>query len=425
MSDELKKTIDDLGRAVDEFKKTNDDRLKEIEKRGTASAETEQKLARIEKDLDKLESLKRQIEDLEAMASRPNGNGKGDEFTPAQRKHMDAFEAWMRKPGDSEKAAQLSHAALEAKAVSSSTGSAGHAIPEIIGARIQETLQQESPMRSVVDVVTVGSSDYKELVDVNGEDFGWVGETTSRTATNTPALEQVAPTMGEIYAYPQVYEHILDDAFFDVGAWLIRKISRAFARGEGEAFISGNGSNKPTGFLNGSPAATGDFASPARAFGTVEYIPTGVAGALPNDMLGSPAGNPGDVFLDTIHALRPMWRQNAIWLMNTTTKGAIRKFKDVDGNYLLRQGLEAGEGDRLLGYQIREMDHMPDVGSNTFPIAFGNFREAYLAVERTALRITIDDNISSPGSVKFYVRKRIGGKLRQDQAIKLIKAAAS
>lgn len=231
--------------------------------------------------------------------------------------------------------------------------------------------------------------------------------------------------MGEIYAYPQVYEHILDDAFFDVAAWLQRKIARAFARGEGEAFISGNGTNKPTGFLTGTPVATGDFDSPARTFGVLEYIPTGVAGAFPNDMLGSPPANPGDVFIDTIHALRPVWRQGAVWLMNTTTKGTVRKFKDVDGNYLLRMGLEVGEGDQLLGYPIREMDHMPDVGSNTFPVAFGNFREAYLAVERTSLRITIDDNITSPGSVKFYVRKRLGGKLRQDQAIKVIKAAAS
>lgn len=425
MSEDLKKTIEGIGTAFEEFKKANDTRIAEIEKKGSATPETEAKLAKIEKDLDRLDDLKKQIEAVEAAAMRPNGGSKGDDFSPAQKKHLEAFEAWVRKPGDGEKAAQLSQAALEAKAVSSSTSSAGHAIPEIIGARIQETLQLESPMRSVIDVVTVGSSDYKELVDVNGEDYGWVGETTTRAATNTPALEQVAPTMGEIYAYPQVYEHILDDSFFDVGAWLTRKISRAFARGEGEAFISGNGTNKPTGFLNGTPAATGDFDSPARAFGTLEYIPTGAAGAFPPDMLGSPAGNPGDVFIDTIHALRPMWRQGAIWLMNTTTKGLVRKFKDVDGNYLLRPGLEAGEGDQLFGYRIVEMDHMPDVGSNTFPVAFGNFREAYLAVERTSLRITIDDNITTPGSVKFYVRKRVGGKLRQDQALKVIKAAAS
>ena len=131
------------------------------------------------------------------------------------------------------------------------------------------------------------------------------------------------------------------------------------------------------------------------------------------------------MFFDTVHALRPRWRQGAVWLMNTSTKGVIRKLKDSEGNYMLRMGLEVGEGNQLLGYNIEEMDHMPDIGANAFPVAFGNFDEAYMAVERIGLRITIDDNISSPGQVKFYVRRRVGGKLRNDQPLKLIKCATS
>jgi HK97 family phage major capsid protein len=87
--------------------------------------------------------------------------------------------------------------------------------------------------------------------------------------------------------------------------------------------------------------------------------------------------------------------------------------------------IEGAETNEIFGYRIVEMDHMPDIAANAFPVAFGNFREGYLAVERTSLRITIDDNITTPGTVKFYVRKRVGGIVRQDQAIKVIKAAAS
>jgi HK97 family phage major capsid protein len=416
MEDELKTAVADLGRAFEEFKATHAAQIREVREKGVPDPLTSTKLAKIEADLDQLEALKKRLEAMEVKADRPQFREDGSAVTPEQRSHVTAFVSWLRDPNDGQKAAELRQAQIEAKAISSSTASAGHAIPEIIGRRIQETLQLESPMRQVVDVISVGSSDYKELVDVNGETYGWVGETDERSATATGALEQVAPTMGEIYAYPQIYEHVLDDALFDLQGWLISKVVRAFSRGEAIGFLSGNGTNKPTGFLTGTPVATGDF--DARAFGDLQYVPTGDAGALPSS-------DPGDILIDTIHALRPRWRMGAIWLMNTTTKGAIRKWKDADGNYLLRPGLEVGEGNRLLGYPITELDHMPDVGADTFPIAFGNFREAYLAVERTGLRITVDDNITAPGSIKFYVRKRLGGKLRQDQAIKLIKAAAA
>jgi len=422
--DDLRQTIEELGSAFEAFKAKHSEEIAQLEKRGSVDVITAEERARIEERLDELEATKAKIEKLEAIASRAASGVKG-EFSPAQLKHAEAFEAWLRNPADDQRAVELQRAALEAKAMSSSTSSAGHAIPEVIGRRIYETLQQESPMRQVLDVVQVGTSDYKELVDVNGETSGWVGETTTRSGTDEPSLQQVTPTLGELYAYPQIYEHILDDAFFDLPGWLVRKVSGEFARREGEAFISGNGTNKPTGFLNGSKVTTGDFESPARAFGALQYLPTGVSGGFLPTTAGSPYTSPGDVFLDTIHALRPRWRMGASWLMNTATKGTVRKFKDSDGNYLLRPGLEVGEGSQLLGYPVVEMDHMPDEGANAFPIAFGNFREGYLAVERTAIRITIDDNITSPGSVKWYVRRRIGGILRQDQAIKLIRQATS
>lgn len=432
MSDDLIKELGDVTKLVTEMKSlvteqqaANDKRLAEIEAKGVADPLTVEKQQKIEARLAEVDQLKSVIDRIEAQMSRPSANADKPQFSAAQRKHADAFEAWLRNPGDEQKAQDVRLAAIETKDMTSLTTSGGHAIPEIIGSRIQETLQLMSPMRSLLNVITVGSSDYKELVDVNGEDGGWVGETDTRTATGTPSLEQAVPTFGEVYAYPKIYEHILDDSFFDVRAWLMRKIALTFARLEGIAWISGNGTNKPTGFLNGTPVATGDFDSPARAFQALQYLPTGVAANFQNDLLSSPAGDPFAVFVQAIHAMRPMWRQDAQFVMNTTTKGILRRFRNSDGDYLLRGGIERGEGGEILGYGITEMDHMPDVAANAFPVAFGNFPEAYLACERTSMRITIDDNITAPGSIKFYARKRVGGIVRQDQAIKLIKCAVS
>lgn len=422
---DITKLVTEMKTLTETHQKTNEERLKELEAKGVADPLTVEKQQKIEARLAEVDQLKSMIDRITIQMARPSAQSDAPKYSEAQKKHAEAFEAWMRNPGDEQKAQDVRVAAIETKDVTSLTTSAGHAIPEIIGARIQETLQLMSPMRSLLNVITVGSSDYKELVDVNGEDGGWVGETSSRPATSTPSLEQAVPTFGEVYAYPKIYEHILDDAFFDVRSWLVRKIGITFARLEGIAWISGNGTNKPTGFLNGTPVVTGDFDSPARAFQALQYLPTGVAANFQNDLLTSPAGDPFGVFVEAIHAMRPMWRQGANFVMNTTTKGVLRRFRNADGDYLLRGGIEAGEGGQILGYNIVEMDHMPDIAANAFPVAFGNFPEAYLACERTAMRLTIDDNITAPGSIKFYARKRVGGITRQDQAIKLIKCAVS
>ena len=76
-------------------------------------------------------------------------------------------------------------------------------------------------IRQISTVRTVGSPDYKELFDVNGAGFEWLGETDTRSQTNTPDLAEVAPTFGMASAKPQTSEESLDDLFFDVENWLI------------------------------------------------------------------------------------------------------------------------------------------------------------------------------------------------------------
>ena len=148
----------------------------------------------------------------------------------------------------------------------------GYAVPEEIAREIEELERKFSPVRSLVKVVQVGSSDYKELVSIGGASSGWVGETGSRTATTTSQLRERAPTHGELYAYPQASEWSLDDIFFNVEAWLAEEVAESFAINEGDAVIRGNGTSKPTGMLNTTPVTTADFASPLRNAAAYQYI---------------------------------------------------------------------------------------------------------------------------------------------------------
>lgn len=414
MSD-LAKTIDSIATAFEEYKATNDARIEAV-KAGKATGDFDAKLAKMDEALDSLKSKQDQIE---TRLSRPGAESNADGVSREQVEYKNAFLNWMRSPTDQERQQKVTQAqkALETRAADTRTSTAasgGYALPEEIERAIARIGVEISPIRSLATVRTVGSPDYKELFDVNGAAFEWIGETDTRNQTNTPDLAEVAPTFGMASAKPQSTEEALEDLFFNVEDWLISSAAEAIYAGEGAAFVSGNGTKKPTGFLAGpTPLTTVDA---SRAFGTLQYIAGGQAAAMPT----SP-----DTFFDIIYSLRARYRANATWITSKAVLATIRKYKEATTNaYMWQPALAAGQPSSFAGFPIVEAEDMPAVGAGTFPLAFGDFKEGYLIADRVGMRMTRDE-ITTPGYVKFYIRKRVGGKLRNTQAIKLLKIAAS
>jgi HK97 family phage major capsid protein len=360
-----------------------------------------------------IEALLDRIEDLESKSNTPGKLGAGQ--TAETREHRKRFDAWLRKPHDSATKQALGdfESQMQTKGVSiGSSAGGGYAVPEEIVRDIERLELKFSPVRSLVKVIRVGTGDVKHLVNIRGATAGWVGESTSRTETATPQLREVVPTMGELYAYPQTTEWAMDDVFFDVGAWLAEEVAEQFAVEEGSAVLTGNGSNKPTGMLNTTPVTTADFASPLRAAAAYQYVansssPTGTI-LLP------------DSLIDLVYSVNSRYRANGTWTMNSATAAAVRKLKDDNGQYLWAPGL-AGQPDRLLGYPVAIWEQMDDIGANNFPIGFGDFRRGYLLADRTQIRITVDANITTPGKIKYFVRRREGGHVLVNDAIKWIR----
>ena len=298
-------------------------------------------------------------------------------------------------------------------AVTSQDG--GFALPREIDQVIDTTLKAISPIRAIANVVRVGTAGYRKLVTQNGVISGWAAENAARPETATPVFNEIVPPMGDLYANPSASQAMLDDAQFDVEAWLASEIATEFAKAEGSAFVNGNGVNKPKGFLAGpAPLATGDT---VRAFGTLQYVASGVSGAF----LGA---NPQDRLVDLVQALRAPYRQGAVWVMNAATLAQIRKFKDSTGAFIWQQSLAAGTANSLLGYAVIESEDMPDVAANSLSIAFGNFQAGYLIAERSETNILRDPFTNKP-FVNFYATKRIGGTVSNSEAIKLMKFAVS
>lgn len=290
-----------------------------------------------------------------------------------------------------------------------SSADGGFAVPRMIDVEIARRLSKLSPVRSVANVVQTSTSGFRRLISIGGTASGWASETGARNETNSPKLAEIVPPLGELYANPSATQQMLDDAAFDVSNWLANEIATEFARAEGVAFISGTGTNQPKGFLTGPTAATSDT---ARAFGTLQFIASGNATAFDTA--------PESKLIDMVFSMKAALRQGAVWMMNSATLAAVRKFKSADGSFLWQAGIVDGQPSRLLGYPVIEAEDMPDIGAGAFPIAFGNFKAGYLIAERMATTILRDPYTNKP-YVQFYATRRVGGQVLDSDAIKLLK----
>jgi HK97 family phage major capsid protein len=357
--------------------------------------ETEKAVTVLRSDVDE---VKARLDRVSRAAARPALSGIAD-AAPEVKGFVDGY---LRKGREAE--------------VKSITGTSpsdgGYAVPQEIDALIASQLKDLSPIRSVAQVVQVGTAGYRKLVTTGGTASGWVSETAGRPETATPQFEEIAPPSGELYANPAASQAMLDDAAFDLEGWIASEIAMEFARAEGAAFVNGTGVNQPKGFLAADVSTAADS---ARAFGALQYLGSGDAAGLGAD--------PEARLIDLVHTMKAGYRQGAQWVMNSATLAEVRNLKTADGALLWQPGLVEGQPDRLLGYSIVEAEDMPDMAGGAFPIAFGNFKAGYLIAERTATTILRDPFTNKP-FVHFYATRRVGGQVLDSAAIKLLKIEA-
>jgi len=398
---ELKEAFDDFLSAFEGFKAANDERLGEIERKLSADVVTEEKIARIS---DALDSQKRLIDRLTLKGGRPElGSPAGAGRALEAGEHKAAFEAYVR----SGEMSGLKR--LEAKAVSSVTApDSGYLVPPETEAEIGRRLAVVSPIRGIAGIRTVSSNAYRKPFATTGFETGWVGETDAREETDTPTLVELEYPVMELYAMPAATAAMLDDTAIDIDQWIAGEVELAFASQEGAAFVNGDADKKPKGFLAYDKVAEGSW-----VWGKLGYLATGVDGAFA-------ASHASDVLVDTIYALKAGYRQNAHFVMNRRTQGAIRKLKDADGHYLWAPPATADGRATLMNFPVTEAEEMPNMAEDSFSIAFGDFSRGYLIVDRQGVRVLRDPYSQKP-YVLFYTTKRVGGGVQDFDAIKLIK----
>jgi HK97 family phage major capsid protein len=350
-------------------------------------------------------SLTNRVNDIEKRAERSFmagscGSPRGDAI--AERKALATF---VRKGDERE---------LKAMSVVSDPDG-GYLVTPALSDTIQQRIFDVSPLARLARRVEIGAGDaFEEPLDVGDMEAAWVAETQARPGTATPELKQVRIALNEMYAAPVVTQKLLDDARFDVGAWLESRIADRFARLEGAAFVNGDGQHKPRGLLTYNTAATADGARP---WFTVQHVNTGNAS-------GFASTNPADSLIEMVYALRAPYRANARWVMNRKTAGVIRKFKEATTNAYIWGEASAGQPATLFGFPVEFDEEFPDLGPNALPVAFGDFRAAYTVVERPGLRM-LRDPFSAKPNVIFYAYRRVGGGLVNGEAVKFLRCATS
>ncbi|MCV0371082.1 phage major capsid protein [Filomicrobium sp.] len=397
--------LNELQRTFEQFKAERDEEISALRKGQEDVVKTE-KVDRINTEIT---NLQRSLDEINAAIGALKVGGAGSDVDPAAAEHAQAFNRWFRKGVDN----GLSDLEVKAKLTTQSDPDGGYLVPEEMETTIDSVLGTVSAVRSISRVIQISTDTYKKLVNMGGASSGWVGEEQARPETDTPTLRELAFNTGEIYANPAATQKSLDDSRIDLAQWLADEVSIEFAEQEGAAFVSGNGVNKPRGFLAYETVANASY-----AWGKLGYVATGVAAALTDE-----THNGADAMIDLYYALKSGYRNGAAWLMSDAVMGTVRKFKDGDGNYLWAPPTAAGEVATILQKPVYNDDNMPAVGANALPLAFGNFQRGYLIVDRTGVRVLRDPYTNKP-YVNFYTTKRVGGGVQNFEAIKLLKCEA-
>jgi HK97 family phage major capsid protein len=442
LNEELKSTIQEIGRRFEEFKSENDRQIKTAVRDALAEAKLEKLGQAIDDLTGKKEDLEKRIkaesELREELERKVNAQRFGASHTddveqkaladfntevksialsrgvvlPSEatidefRAYKSAFDKWMRKSRDG-----MTNDEIKAMQVGVDADG-GYLVPSDTSGRIVKRIYELSPVRSLFGVQTISSDRLEGITDLGEAGSGWVGETATRNDTNTPQIGKYEIVAFEQYAQPKVTQKMLDDSSVDVEAWLDGKVSDKFARDEAGAFLSGDGVSKPRGLLTYATAATADA---TRAWGTFEHVVTGANGAFL-----AAANGPFDCLMDLEAAFKPAHLANAAFLTRRQVVTAMRKIKDSTYQYIWQPSLQAGKPNTLLGYPIYMSEDMPALATGSLSLAFGNFSAAYLIVDRLGVR-TLRDPFTDKPYIKFYTIRRVGGAAVDFEAVKFLK----
>ncbi|WP_311270498.1 phage major capsid protein [Sphingobium sp. WCS2017Hpa-17] len=371
-------------------------------------AEVTEKLNKLNGTMNSLETtLNEHALKIAAASMNPNGQ----KAAPVDPEYSNAFASFMRtESAEDHRKLMAAQKVGPRAAMSEGVPADGGLLTPIEWDRtISGRLKLITPMRQESTVISISKAGFTKLFTDRTVGSGWVGETASRPATATPQFTALPFGLGQLYANAAASQDVLDDAEINLENWLTGEIETEFSRQEGIAFVGGDGTNKPYGFLT---YATGGAAAARHPWGAIEVVTSGAAAAITADKV-----------VDIVYKLPAVYTPNAKFFTNRSSLGAVRKLKDGQNNYLWQPTFVAGQPSTLAGYPVVDMPDMPNIVADALSLAFGDMKETYLVIDRIGFRVLRDPYTNKP-YICFYCTKRVGGGVKNPDSMKAMKIGA-
>ncbi len=414
---ELKQLGDVLGKSLKDLR----DGVTDLEKSKVGETEFKSFTEKANTSIDKI--------DLAISELKKSGIGKAAD-APDERKAAIEYMAINKKMNLLESEVTAEHIAeakayeadfglyfrrgVEGKALSSGHDpSGGWWVPTTYSNRIIERLQESTPMRSLATVEVVNGDKWEVQNDRQQIAAVWVDD-VSRANSATEKLGMKNIMVHNLQRGVLMTTNLLDDATRNPEEWAANKAAISFSLAEATAFLLGDGAGKPRGLLTYAPVEYSKADDKADAsWGKMSFVKMGHASTIAS----------ADGFLKLITSLRGVYRANASFLMERMAMGEVRLLKDTNGRYLLDYDLTKRAQASIFGYPMAEGDDMATIAANAFPVAFGDFKQAYTIVQRRAIR-TLRDPYSKKPMVEFDFTARVGGDVVDFDAFRVGKIAA-
>ncbi len=397
-------TKEQLGELTAEQKQAIADAKKEIEEKMGASLKDNLEMKTLVKNLEI------QLSEMKTAMSRSNlggqDDGNADQAVKSSPEFKKAFNRYMRK------GIEIARDMIESEFKSMNVQideDGGFLVTPEVSAEIVKRVFEMSPMRELSSITTISTDSLNIYEDLDEADAGWVGEEEDRPETGTPKINMINIPVHEMYAKPKVTQKLLDDALWNVESWLQEKVSSKFSRIESAAFVKGNGVLKPKGFLAYEQHTDADTFH----FGKI-YTPV-------SSTIGSFTA---DDILDLIGDFKEAYEAGLVIQIHRTALKTLRKLKDLQGQYLWGMGVNGLRDSAFAGIPVRLSSDLEPLANGSRSIAIGDFRQGYQIVDRFGVRVLRDPFTAKP-NVLFYSTKRVGGGVKNFEAIKVIKTKAS
>ena len=366
--------------------------------KGVLSAEDDATYSAMEQDLNDLSNEIRRIERrdaIEAELNKPVGKPLTGmpEKPNADEKKGRASNAYKEDFGRHLRGKAPIHNVLS----ESTDADGGYLVPEEFERQVISGLDEANVIRSIAKVITT-HHDRKIPVAVGHSAATWTAENAAFTESN-PTFGQKQIDAFKLTDLIRVSVELLQDSEFDLEEYIANEFSRAFGIAEEEAFCVGTGTNQPTGIFTANGGTVGVTAASATAI-TVDEV------------------------ISLVYALKSPYRRNAKFLMNDATVSLLRKLKDNNGAYLWQPSVQAGQPDKLLGYDLYTSPYVPTVASGALAIAFGDFQNYWIGdrAGRTVQRL--NELYATNGQIGYVATERVDGKVILPEGIQLLKMKA-